>query len=48
MEVVVRRWGIGSPILKTKGLRLSGIGWNGVVVAVGEIWMVSPIEVVSV
>ena len=37
MEVVCRE-----PVLETRRLGLSGIRWNGVVVAVGEIRMVSP------
>ena len=48
MVVVVVEWGIESPVLETRRLGLSGIRWNKVVIAVGEILVISPTGVVSV
>ena len=42
------RCDIGSPVLEIRGLGLSGIRWNGVVIVVGEIWVVSPSGVVTI
>jgi len=35
-------------MLKTGGLKLTGIGWQGVVIVAGEIRMISPTGVASV
>jgi len=42
------RWFVGGPVLKSKGLGLRDIRWSGVVVLVGEVWVVSLIGVVSI
>jgi len=36
------KWGVRTPVLKTKGLGLSGIRWQRIVISVGEIKMISP------
>ena len=40
--------GSKEPCIGNQGLGLSGIGWNEVVVAVGEIYVISSTRVVSV
>jgi len=47
-RLLVRRWIIWRPLLKTRRLRLRGIRRKGVVVSVGEIGMVSPTRIVCV
>ena len=40
------RWGVGNFVLEPSGL--SGIWWQGIVVPVGEIWMISLSQIVSI
>jgi len=45
----VREMGCRGLVLKARGwLRLGGVGWNGVVVTMEEIWAISLIGVVCV
>jgi len=43
-----RGWVIWGFIWRIGLLRLRGIGWQGIVVAVGEVWMISPTGVVGI
>jgi len=47
-RLLLRRWIIWRPLLKTRRLRLRGIGRKGLVVSVGEVGMVSPTRIVYV
>jgi len=47
-RLLLRRWVIWDPVLKTRGLRLRGIRRDRVVVSVGEIWVICRTEVVCV
>jgi len=47
-RLLLRRWIIWRPLLKTRRLRFKGIRRKGVVVSVGEVGMVSPTRIVCV
>ena len=47
-RLLLWRWGVGCLVLETGGLCLGSIGWYGIIVAVGEIWVISLIGVICV